>query len=109
MPHSRIKESLAQVLQDEGYIVDYEVIPEQPQSVLRLRLKYVGDRRTRRPVITGIERVSKPGRRVYVGKTEIPWVLNGMGIAVLTTSHGVMTGSKARRLGVGGEVLCRVW
>jgi small subunit ribosomal protein S8 len=109
MPHSRIKESLAQVLKDEGYIVDYEVIPEQPQSVLRLRLKYVGDRRTRRSVITGIERISKPGRRVYVGKTDIPWVLNGMGIAVLTTSHGVMTGSKARRLGVGGEVLCRVW
>ena len=109
MPHSRIKESLATVLKEEGYIADYEVLPEQPQPVLRVQLKYIGDRRTRHSVISGLERVSKPGRRVYVGKTEIPWVLNGMGIAVLTTSRGVMTDSKARRLGVGGEILCRIW
>ncbi|MCA9938926.1 MAG: 30S ribosomal protein S8 [Anaerolineales bacterium] len=109
MPHSRIKEALASVLKEEGYIDDFIVLPEQPQSVLRVQLKYIGDRRTRHSVITGLERVSKPGRRVYVGKTEIPWVLNGMGIAVLTTSRGVMTDSKARRLGVGGEVLCKIW
>ena len=109
MPHSRIKEALAAVLKEEGYIADYGVLPEQPQPVLRIQLKYIGDRRTRHPVISGLERVSKPGRRVYVGKAEIPWVLNGMGIAVLTTSQGVMTDSKARRLGVGGEVLCRIW
>lgn len=109
MPHSGIKEALAAVLKEEGYVADYVVVPEQPQAVLRVQLKYIGDRRTRHSVISGLERVSKPGRRVYVGKTEIPWVLNGMGIAVLTTSQGVMTDSKARRLGVGGEVLCRIW
>jgi small subunit ribosomal protein S8 len=69
----------------------------------------VGGRRTRRPVITGLERVSKPGRRIYVGKKDVPWVLSGMGISVLTTSKGIMTGQQARRSGVGGEVLCKVW
>ncbi|RMD55624.1 MAG: 30S ribosomal protein S8 [Candidatus Thermofonsia bacterium] len=109
MPHSTIKEAIAQVLKDEGYIEDYQVIPQSPQPVLQITLKYVGDRRTRRSVITGLERVSKPGRRVYVGKQEIPWVLSGMGVAVVTTSKGVMTGQKARRQGLGGEVLCKVW
>ena len=84
-------------------------MPEKPQAVLSITLKYVGDRRNRRSVITGLERVSKPGRRVYVGKKEIPWVLSGMGTAVVTTSQGMMTGQKARRLGVGGEILCKVW
>jgi small subunit ribosomal protein S8 len=109
VPHSRIKEALAVVLKDEGYIEDYQVLAEKPQPVLRLQLKYVGDRRRRRSVITGLERVSKPGRRIYVGKRDIPWVLSGMGIAILTTSKGVMTGQQARRLGLGGEVLCQVW
>lgn len=109
MPHSKVKEAIAQVLKDEGYIEDYQVIPQAPQPVLQITLKYVGDRRTRRSVITGLERVSKPGRRVYVGKQEIPWVLSGMGVAVVTTSKGVMTGQKARRQGLGGEVLCKVW
>lgn len=109
MPHSKTKEAIAQVLKDEGYIEDYQVIPQAPQPVLQITLKYVGDRRTRRSVITGLERVSKPGRRVYVGKQEIPWVLSGMGVAVVTTSKGVMTGQKARRQGLGGEVLCKVW
>ncbi len=109
IPHSKTKEAIAQVLKDEGYIEDYQVLPERPQAVLRLKLKYTGDRRNRRSIITGLDRVSKPGRRIYVGKTDIPWVLNGMGIAVLTTSRGVMTGQQARRQGVGGEVLCRVW
>ncbi|GAB4276600.1 MAG: 30S ribosomal protein S8 [Candidatus Promineifilaceae bacterium] len=109
MPHSTIKEAIAQVLKDEGYIEDYQVIPQSPQPVLQITLKYVGDRRTRRSVITGLERVSRPGRRVYVDKQEIPWVLSGMGVAVVTTSKGVMTGQKARRQGLGGEVLCKVW
>jgi small subunit ribosomal protein S8 len=85
------------------------VLPEQPQPVLRLKLKYTGDRRNRRPVISGLKRVSSPGRRVYVAKDEIPWVLSGMGIAVLTTSRGVMTGQQARRQGIGGEVICKIW
>jgi small subunit ribosomal protein S8 len=72
-------------------------------------MKYVGLRRKRRPVITGIERVSRPGRRVYVGKAEIPWVRSGVGVAILTTPKGVMTGLKAREMGIGGEVLCKVW
>jgi large subunit ribosomal protein L6 len=109
IPHSVTKERLAKVLLEEGYIGDYQVIPEKPQAVLRLKLKYVGGRRDRKPVITGIKRVSKPGRRVYVGKDEVPWVLSGMGTAILTTSNGVMTGQNARRLGIGGEVLCEVW
>lgn len=109
MPHSNTKEAVAKVLKSEGYIEDYQVLPEKPYNVLQLKLKYVGDRRHRRSVISGLERVSKPGRRIYVGKQEIPWVLSGMGIAILTTSRGVMTGQQARRLGVGGEVLCKVW
>lgn len=109
LPHSKLKESLAMVLKDEGYINEYQVLPEHPQAVLRLEMKYVGDRRHRRAVITGLQRVSKPGRRVYVAKDEIPWVRSGMGIAVLTTSRGVMTGQQARRQGIGGEVLCEIW
>ena len=78
-------------------------------SILQITLKYVGDKKTKRSVITDLQRVSKPGRRIYVGKSEIPWVLSGMGISIITTSQGVMTGRKARSLGVGGEVLCKVW
>ncbi len=109
VPHSNVKEALAQVFKDEGYIEDFQVLPEKPQAVILIKLKYVGGRRERRPVITGLERVSRPGRRIYVGKKEIPWVLSGMGIAVVTTSKGIMTGQKARQLGLGGEVLCKVW
>ena len=109
MPHSKAKEAIAEVLKNEGYIEEYEVLPQQPRDVLQLTLKYVGGRRDRRSVITGLKRVSKPGRRVYVGKQDIPWVLSGMGIAIVTTSRGVMTGQQARRAGVGGEVICKVW
>lgn len=109
IPHSGIKESIANVLKEEGFIEDFQVLSEEPRTVLRLKLRYVGDRRNRRAVITGLERVSKPGRRVYVGKRDIPWVLSGMGVAILTTSKGVMTGQSARRQGLGGEVLCEVW
>jgi small subunit ribosomal protein S8 len=111
VPSSNLKVAIAQILRDEGFIEDFETAREEnfPQAVLRLRLKYVGQLRQRRPVITGIERVSKPGRRVYTGKKEVPWVLSGMGVAILTTPKGVMTGQRARKLGVGGEVICRVW
>ena len=109
MPHSSIKVAIAEVLQKEGYINEFKVLPEKPQSVLQVTLKYVGDRRNRRSVITGLQRGSRPGRRVYVGKGDIPWVLSGMGVAIVTTSKGIMTGQQARRRGVGGEVLCKVW
>lgn len=109
MPTSKLKTSVAEVLKDEGYIKGYEVLETTPFPMLQVDLKYVGDKKHRRSVIAGLQRISKPGRRVYVGKKEIPWVLSGMGIAIVTTSRGVMTGQKARRLGVGGEVLCKVW
>ncbi len=109
MPYSKTKEAVAEVLKDEGYISGFSVKSQKPRDVLQIELKYVGDRRDRRAVITGLQRVSKPGRRVYVGKNEIPWVLSGMGIAILTTSRGIITGQKARHLGVGGEVICKIW
>jgi small subunit ribosomal protein S8 len=111
MPSSKMKVAIAKILKEEGYIADYQVVDGQVSGskVLRLRLKYVGERRERKPVITGLERVSRPGRRVYTGKADIPWVLSGMGVAILSTPKGVMTGQRARQLGVGGEVLCKVW
>lgn len=109
IPHSKMKERVAEVLESEGYIEDFQIIPDKPQPVMRLRLKYTGGRRDRRSVISGLKRVSRPGRRTYVNKGEIPWVLSGMGIAILTTSQGVMTDQQARRLGIGGEVICEVW
>lgn len=109
MPSSKLKLAIANVLKEEGYIANFQVIEQTPFSVLQITLKYVGDKKNRRSVITDLQRVSKPGRRVYVGKKEIPWVLSGMGISIVTTSQGVMTGHKARRLGMGGEVLCQVW
>jgi small subunit ribosomal protein S8 len=109
VPNSTIKQAIAEVLKDEGYIEDFQLIPQEPQSILRLSLKYVGDRRNRRSVITGLKRISRPGRRVYVTKSDIPWVLSGMGTSIVTTSKGVMTGQEARRIGEGGEVLCEIW
>jgi len=111
MPSSKLKTEIARILKEEGYIAGYEVVDgESPaHKVLRLRLRYVGERRFRSPVITGLERVSTPGRRVYTGKRDIPWVLSGMGVSILTTTKGVMTGQRARQLGVGGEIFCKVW
>ncbi|HML40960.1 MAG TPA: 30S ribosomal protein S8 [Bellilinea sp.] len=111
MPSSSIKAEIARILKEEGFIDGYEVVNgEKPfEQILRLRLKYVGERRQRRPVITGLERVSRPGRRVYSRKVEIPWVLSGLGIAILSTPKGVMTGQRARQMNVGGEILCKVW
>ncbi len=109
MPSSKIKVAIATILKDEGFIEDYYVTRERPQPQLVMRLKYVGQRRERRPVLTGLKRVSKPGCRVYTRAADVPWVRSGIGIAILTTPKGVLTGQQARRLGVGGEVLCHVW
>ncbi len=111
VPSAKIKVALAKILVEEGFIDGFEQvsIEDKPQDALRINLKYVGERRDRKPVITGLKRVSKPGRRIYVGRGEIPWVQSGLGIAILTTPKGVVTGVRARQLGVGGEVLCEVW
>jgi small subunit ribosomal protein S8 len=111
MPSSNLKTAIAKILKEEGFITGFEVVdgPGPGQKTLRVRLKYIGERRQRRSVITGLERISRPGRRVYTGKKESPWVLSGMGVAILSTPKGVMTGQRARQLGVGGEVLCKVW
>lgn len=111
IPSSNIKLAIAKILKEEGYIKAYKVVDGENswQKTLRIRLKYVGERRSREPVITGLKRVSRPGRRVYTRKREIPWVLSGIGIAILTTPKGVMTGHRARQLGIGGEVICKVW
>lgn len=111
MPSSKIKIEIAKIMKDEGYLEGFEMVEgeNQTQKVLRLKIKYVGERRTRRPVISGIERVSTPGRRIYTKKQNIPWVLSGIGVAILSTPKGVMTGARARQLGVGGEIICKVW
>ncbi len=111
LPSSKMKVSIAKILKEEGYVSGYEVVDGKiaGSKLLRIRLKYVGERRERRPVITGLERISRPGRRVYTNKQEIPWVLAGIGVAILSTPKGVMTGQRARQLGVGGEILCKVW
>jgi small subunit ribosomal protein S8 len=111
MPNSKIKLEIARILKDEGFLESYEVVDgeHEGQKVLRLKIKYVGERRERRAVLSGLERVSKPGRRIYTKKTDIPWVLSGIGVAILSTPKGVMTGARARQLGVGGEIICKVW
>jgi small subunit ribosomal protein S8 len=106
MPGSKVKVAIARILKDEGFVRDFEVTKDGPQAQLRVVLKYDRDRK---PILTGLQRISKPGRRVYAGRTEIPWVLSGLGVAVISTPQGIMSGQKARRLGVGGEVLCYVW
>ncbi len=108
-PSSKIKMAIAKILKEEGFVEDYYVTRERPQPQLVIRLKYVGERKERHPVITGLKRVSKPGCRIYTRASQIPWVRSGVGIAILTTPKGVLTGQQARRLGVGGEVLCQVW
>jgi len=111
MPSSKLKAEIARILKEEGYIDDFEVAEGKKPShkILRVNLKYVGERRDKRPVITELRRVSKPGCRVYTQKKDIPWVLSGMGISILSTPKGVMTGQSARKNGVGGELLCKVW
>lgn len=111
MPSSKLKVEIARIMKDEGYLEGFDVVDQDDsaQKMLRLKIKYVGERRARRPVISGIERVSKPGRRVYTKRQDIPWVLSGIGVAIISTPKGVMTGARARQLGVGGEILCKVW
>jgi small subunit ribosomal protein S8 len=106
LPSSRVKREIARILVDEGFIDTYATQPDGVQETLTLRLKYVEGRT---PVVTGLKRISKPGLRVYARKTEIPRVLGGLGLAILSTSHGIMTGNEARKQNLGGEVLCFVW
>lgn len=106
MPASKTKVEIARILKDEGYILDYRVEKESQFDQLSISLKYDDDRAA---VITGIKRISRPGLRVYVKKDELPRVLSGIGIAVISTSKGIFTNNEARRQGVGGEVLCYVW
>lgn len=109
VPHSKINLAVAQILKNEGYVEDVTVTDDKPVPMIVIKLKYWGKRREQRPVISNLKRISKPGRRVYVAKSGIPWVLSGMGICILTTPKGVMTGQQARRENVGGEVLCYIW
>lgn len=108
LPASKLKVEIARILKAEGFISNFKVAEEEgkPQASLRIYLKYSDDGE---PVIHGIERVSRPGRRVYRGKEEIPQVLGGLGLAIVSTSRGVLSGAEAERTGVGGEVLCQVW
>ena len=106
MPASRTKIDIARVLKEEGFLEDYEVLKDSPQRTLKVRLRYAGNKQ---PIITGLRRVSKLGLRQYVGNDAIPNVRGGLGVALITTSQGVMTGRKARSKGVGGEVICYVW
>lgn len=106
IPASQMKISLARILKEEGYIKNYKIIKDKKQGVLRIYLKYD---EINRPLISGLQRVSKPSRRVYAGKEEIPQVLGGLGITVVSTSKGVLTDREAKRLGIGGEVLCTIW
>lgn len=109
VPRSNIKVEVARILKEEGFIEDYSVGEETPVPLITIKLKYHGSRRERRPVITNLQRVSKPGRRIYRKRTELPIVLSGTGIAIVTTPKGVMTAQQARKEGLGGEVLCYVW
>jgi small subunit ribosomal protein S8 len=109
IPASKIKVEIARILKEEGYVEEYAIIDQQPYALISITLKYHGARRSRKPVITNIQRISKPGRRVYRGRTDLPRVMSGIGIAIVTTPKGVMTAQQARRERVGGEVLCYVW
>jgi len=106
VPASRLKTDIARILKEEGYIANFKLADEGAKKTIKIYLKYTPDNQ---PVISKIERVSRPGCRVYVGRREIPRVLGGMGVNILTTPRGVMTGRKAHLEGVGGEVLCQVW
>jgi small subunit ribosomal protein S8 len=106
VPLSRIQLAITKILKEEGFIADYEVLKAKPHRAIKIHLKYGEDKQ---PIISGLERVSKPGLRVYVERKEIPRVYGGLGIAVLSTPKGVMTGQQAWRSGIGGELLCYVW
>jgi len=106
VPASNLKAEIARILKEEGYIANYKVAEEGVKKVIKIYLKYAPDNS---PVITGIERISRPGCRSYAGKNQIPRIQGGLGVTILTTARGVMTGRNARKEGVGGEILCSVW
>lgn len=106
MPASKLRVAVARILKDEGYIEKLEITKDKPQAMLRLWLRYDDQKK---PVLSGVKRVSKPGRRVYARKADVPWVRHGLGVAIVSTTKGVMTGARAKRLGLGGEILCYVW
>ena len=106
VPTSKVKVAIAQILKAEGFIDNFAVTNEQPQANLVMRLKYTGRGDS---VITGLERISKPGKRVYTGHRDIPWVRAGLGISIVSTPKGLMTGREARKSKMGGEILCNVW
>jgi len=105
VPHSRVKVAVAKILKEENFIEDFEVVRSKPEQMIRVQLKYVD----KQPAVIGLERVSRPGLRVYAGKGEIPRVYGGLGVAIMSTSQGIMTGKGAWRKKLGGEVLCYVW
>jgi small subunit ribosomal protein S8 len=105
VPHSRVKVSIAKILKDENFIGDFEIVKGKPEQMMKVQLKYVD----KQPAVLGLERVSRPGLRVYAGKTEIPRVYGGLGVAIMSTSQGIMTGKDAWRKKLGGEVLCYIW
>ena len=105
VPSSRIKKMIIKILREEGYIKNFKVVEDEGKEKIIVYLKYINEE----PVIRGLERISKPSRRVYSGKDDIPVVLGGYGIAIISTPQGIMTGKKAAELGIGGEVLCKVW
>jgi small subunit ribosomal protein S8 len=106
VPDSKLKQAIVNILAEEGFIERYQVVEDPPRRMIRIWLKYDDEKK---PVLTGLKRVSKPGCRIYKKRDDIPWVYSGLGVAILSTSKGVVTGSQARYLGVGGEVLCYVW
>ncbi len=106
MPASKMRVAIARILKDEGFVDKLEVTRDRPQPMLKVWLKYDD---MRKPVLSGARRVSKPGRRVYAGRRDIPWVQHGLGVAIVSTTKGVMTGSRAKKEGLGGEILCEVW
>jgi small subunit ribosomal protein S8 len=105
IPASKMRVEIAKILKEEGFIKSYKIIKDKKQAIPRITLKYTGNE----AMITGLKRVSKPGRRVYVGKDEVPMVMGGVGVAIVTTSKGLLTDKECRQEGVGGEVLCYVW
>ncbi len=106
IPASKIKKNIAEILLKEGYIKGFEIVETEPQNIIKIQMKYGPDKKR---VISGIKRISKPGLKVYAKKDEVPKVLGGLGIAIISTSSGLLTDKQARELGVGGEVVCMVW
>jgi len=106
LPASKMKKSIAEILREEGYIKGYDVIEDGKQGIIRIQMKYGSDKER---VISGIKRISKPGLKVYAKRDEVPKVLGGLGIAIVSTSHGIVSDKEARKLGVGGEVICYIW